>query len=406
MAQIEGIRIQNFRSMRDLTLGRVLDDRTGEPLTPITAVIGKNGVGKTSLFDAFGFISDCLKTDVEEASYLQLRGGFDLLRTMGITKPMSFQIVYRENSISQPITYDLQIDKDKSGRPFVKTERLRQKRAGQETGEPFSFLYLKKGQGTAWKGTTASDDGVESTDQEEISLANNRALGIATLGSLKTHPRIVRFRDFIHNWYLSYFLPNAAKNQPPAGSQSRLTVQGDNLANVIQYLERDHSKIFNKILADISEKIPGINRITSKRLEDGKLLLCFNDNAFVDPFFSFQMSDGTLKLLAYLIMLNDPTPPSFMGIEEPENGLYPELLGILVNEFREHTLRSEKRSQIFITTHQPLILDALKADEVWVMTKDVQGYSHLRRANSDEVIKRLNIETFPMGQMWSSGYLD
>ncbi|MDR3137685.1 MAG: AAA family ATPase, partial [Tannerellaceae bacterium] len=67
MAIIEGLRIQNYKSLRDISLGRLRNRQGEKPLTPLTAVIGKNGVGKSTLFDALGFISDCLKLGVEEA---------------------------------------------------------------------------------------------------------------------------------------------------------------------------------------------------------------------------------------------------------------------------------------------------------------------------------------------------
>ena len=53
MAKIEGIRIANYRVLKDLTLGRLWNTRHAQPLTPLTVMIGKNGVGKSSLFDAF-----------------------------------------------------------------------------------------------------------------------------------------------------------------------------------------------------------------------------------------------------------------------------------------------------------------------------------------------------------------
>ena len=55
MAKIEGFRIKNFRALENVTLGRLWNQQDAEPLTPMTAVIGKNGVGKSTLFDAFGF---------------------------------------------------------------------------------------------------------------------------------------------------------------------------------------------------------------------------------------------------------------------------------------------------------------------------------------------------------------
>ena len=134
-----------------------------------------------------------------------------------------------------------------------------------------------------------------------------RKLGIATLGALKQHPRISAFRRFIEGWYLSYFTPDAARSLPMAGPQKQLNTHGDNLGNVVQYIKREHRERFVTILRKIADKIPGINRIDTEETNDGRLLLKFNDKGFQDPFYAQQMSDGTLKIFAYLLMLEDPT---------------------------------------------------------------------------------------------------
>ena len=67
MAKIEGFRVKNFKVLKDVTLGRLWNRQQTQPLTPMTVVIGKNGVGKSVLFDAFGFLADALKSGVEEA---------------------------------------------------------------------------------------------------------------------------------------------------------------------------------------------------------------------------------------------------------------------------------------------------------------------------------------------------
>lgn len=72
MAQIQGFRIKNYKALKDITLGKLWNNRE-QPLTQLTAVIGKNGVGKSSIFDAFGFISDCLKSGVEYACDISWR---------------------------------------------------------------------------------------------------------------------------------------------------------------------------------------------------------------------------------------------------------------------------------------------------------------------------------------------
>ena len=152
MAKIEGFRIRNYRVLKDITLGKLWNTQQQRPLTPITAVIGKNGTGKSSLFDAFGFLSDCLRNGVEEACDYRGRGGYEKIISQGEAGPIEFTIYYKESGNARPITYELSIALDGSKRPYVKKERLRQRRKGQKHGWPFSFLILNKGKGIAWKG--------------------------------------------------------------------------------------------------------------------------------------------------------------------------------------------------------------------------------------------------------------
>jgi predicted ATPase len=393
----------------------------------MTAVIGKNGVGKSTLFDAFGFLSDCLKGGVEEACDARGRGGFERLRSQGQEGSIEFQIYYKEDYNSRPITYELAIDLDTDNRPYVKKERLRQRRKGQKTGWPFSFLLLDEGKGIVWKGEEEGkqvEEGQdhfdlfkliekiqreadeESKETELVELNDKRKLGIATLGSLKQHPRISLFQRFIEGWYLSYFTPDAARSLPLAGPQKHLNIHGDNLGNVVQFMEREHSKKFQNILNSISRKIPGIEKISTEKSPDNRLLLKFNDRGFQDPFYVQQMSDGTLKVLAYLLLLEDPSPPPFICIEEPENGLYHKLLETLAQEFRKHATGQRGSSQIFITTHQPYFVDALQPEEVWILEKGDDGFSRIKRASDNPLIKNLVSEGLPLGSLWYSDYLD
>ena len=426
MPKIEGFRVKNFRSLKEITLGKLWNKQDAAPLTPMTAVIGKNGAGKSTLFDAFGFLSDALKTGVEEAYDSRGRGGFHRIRTQGHDGPIEFEIYYKEDGNARPITYEISISVDDSRRPYVLKERLRQRRKGQAHGWPFSFLVLNSGKGVAWKGEgkqiveadgdfdlgdlidsiSTSELAEESKETEIVELDSTRKLGIATLGSLKQHPRISAFRKFIEGWYLSYFTPDAARSLPLAGPQRHLNIHGDNLGNVVQYMEREHPRRFKTILNRISEKIPGIEHIDTERTNDGRLLLRFNDRGFQDPFYSQQMSDGTLKIFAYLLLLEDPEPPPFLCIEEPENGLYHKLLEALALEFREHATGRKGGSQIFLTTHQPYLVDALDPSEVWILEKGLDGHSSIRRASDDSVVLNMVAEGIALGGLWYSDYLD
>ena len=421
MAKIEGFKVKNFKSLKDVTLGRLWLQPNDKSLTPLTAIIGKNGTGKSALFDAFGFLADALKSGVEEACDTRGRGGFEKIRTQGQTGPIEFEVYYREREDARPITYEVAIEADESGHPYVLRERMSEDR---KNDLPLYFLFLFQRKGFVWKGSHAvgqigevaegfdladfvssAKEGKEFSDAEFIELEDHRKLGIATLGALKQHPRIVAFRRFIEDWYLSYFTPDAARSLPLAGPQQRLNIHGDNLGNVVQFMEREHPPRFQGILKRIADKIPGIDQIDTEKTSDGRLLLRFNDKGFQAPFYAQQVSDGTLKVFAYLLLLEDPTPPAFLCIEEPENGLYHKLLETLADEFREHANRRDG-SQIFMTTHQPYLADALDPKEVWILKKNTDGFSTVQRASDDPIVNNMVEEGLPLGGLWYSDYLD
>lgn len=403
MALIEGFRVQNYRSLRDVTLGRLLPAGEGDPLSPLTAVIGKNGSGKSTLFDAFGFLADCLTIGVEAACDKEQRGGFERMRSQAVQEPIRFEVCYRETADTRPISYNLALDIDSNGRPFVVSEVFWQPRLAENGEEHLPFMRLLRGEGLVLPG-----DNLSGSEGEPIlvKLTDTRALGVATLGALRDHPRIARFRDFLKGWYLSYFTPDAARSLPVAGAQRHLNTRGDNIGNVVQFMERDNKERFQLVLHRIAERIPGIEKIEPIVTEDNRVLLRFNDRGFVDPFFAQQMSDGTLKLFAYMLLLEDPEPPPLICIEEPENGLYPKLLETLAKEFRAHATGADNAPQIIVTTHEPYFLDALAPEEVWILEKRADGFSTIRRASYIELVRHMVAEGLPLGGLWFSDYLD
>jgi predicted ATPase len=411
MALIEGFKIQNYRSLRNIAMGRIGTDkslRNAKPLTPLTVVIGKNGVGKSSIFDAFGFVADCMETDLEAACNVRNRGGYDKLVSSGAndTERLTITIYYRESKNDRPITYEVSIGKEKKTElPFVATERLRQRAKSAKSGQPRSFLHLDNGKGTVYIG----DDALEGDEASKRNVElDPRKLAIVSLAEqFKENPRIAHFKKFIQSWYLSYFTPDSARKVPQAGIQKHLNLHGDNIGNVVQYMERNYPVVFKRILDEISRKIPGIGTIEPYRDSiTNNLYLLFKDKGFAKPFTQQQMSDGTLKMFSYLLLLNDPEPAPFICIEEPENGLYHKLLEMLAHEFRKHATGKKGASQIFITTHQPYFVDALEPDEVWVLGKGMDGFSTIRRASDDAIVKNMVAEGLPLGGLWYSDYLD
>lgn len=423
MAKMEGFRIRNFRTLKDASLGRAWR-RGGSPLAPLTAVVGKNGVGKSALFDAFGFLSDSLNFGVEKACFAGGRGGFRNILSLGEEGPLEFEVTYRESDRTRPVVYELSVGLDESQRPRVLKERMSEVGEAPKSGEvrKRSFLLLENGEGEVWEGSRGgrhadTEDGgpnppadcerprkskKEPGKAEIVKLDDTRALGIEVLGSFRKHPRISAFRRFVRNWHLNRFTPDAARGLPPAVSHEHLNIRGDNLANVVRFMEREHPERLLSVVEKVAKKIPGTSRISTEETVDDRLLVRFDDKRFRQPFYAQQASDGTLRILFFLLLMEDPKPPPLLCVEAPENDVYHKLLESLAMEFRERSADT----QVFVTTHQPDFVDGLNPDEVWILEKGPDGFSTARRASDDELVRHMVAEGLFLGGLWYSDYLD
>lgn len=404
MARLLGIHIKNYRALADVSLGQVQYGK-GTPLPRLTCLIGPNGSGKSTVLDAFGFIADCLLDGVEAACDRSWRGGFDRLRTQGASGPISFEIFFEANDSMRPIVYQLVVDLE-NGVPAAIEESCRQRRAGETRGKPYYFLKLKRGKGKVWAGQAVGEVTKPSNDSQPVTLANLDKLGIATLGNLSEHPRIVALRTYIEQWYLSYFVPNAARTLPPAGAQRWLDREGSNIGNVLQYFQRQYPDDFDAILARLAKAIPGLKKITPETSKDRRLLLKFDEQGYQDPFFQQSMSDGTLKMLAYAVLLEDPQPRPFIGIEEPENGLYVRLVERLASQFSSRAANAKFSTQLLVTTHSPYFVDSLNPAQVWLIRKGKDGRAQAICAADVATIARMSEEGVPLGSLWYSNHFD
>ncbi len=403
MARLLGIHIKNYRSLADVKLGQVQYGK-GTPLPRLTCLIGPNGAGKSTVLDAFGFVADCLLDGVEAACDKPWRGGFDRLRTQGAEGSISFEIFFEVDDPARPIVYELVVDLV-DGIPAAVKETCRQRRQGETLGKPYYFLKLEKGKGKVWAGQ-AVGEAKETRISQAVKLADLDKLGIATLGNLSEHPRIVALRAYIEQWYLSYFVPNAARNLPPAGAQRWLDREGSNIGNVLQYFQRQNPDGFRAILTRLAKAIPGLKSITPEISKDKRLLLKFDEEGYEDPFFQHGMSDGTLKMLAYAVLLEDPQPRPFIGIEEPENGLYVRLVERLASQFNRRTAKKSLSTQMLVTTHSPYFVDALQPSQVWLIRKDSSGHAKATCADKVPTVKAMSEQGLPLGSLWYSNHFD
>jgi predicted ATPase len=380
--RIEYLKIVNYRALQNLELKKI---------TPLTVFLGPNGSGKSTLFDVFAFLSECFSLGLRKA--WDKRGRFKELRSRGSNGPIIIELKYRENMKMNVITYHISINENDQG-PYLEEEWLRWRR--KKNGRPFKFLDFKNGRG--WVITGELPD--EQDERVEEELETPEMLAVNTLGQLRRHPRVSALRRFITGWYLSYMNIEFARSTPEAGPQEHLSITGDNLSNVIQYLSERHIKIYNEILEKLSNRIPRLERIFSEKSIDNRLILRLKDAPFDEPILAKFASDGTLKMLAYLIMLHDPDPAPLIGIEEPENQLHHKLLPILADEFRE----ASERSQIFVTTHSPVFINSIEPDELWILYRNEYGYTVAEKAIDINYIESMYEVGGKLGYLWLEDY--
>lgn len=381
-ARIKYLKVQNFRALRELEF----DD-----LTPLTALLGPNGSGKSTVFDVFAFLAECFELGLRRA--WDKRGRAKELKTRGSDGPVTVEIKYKEPGYPL-ITYHLAVDERRGG-PVVVEERLQWRR--KQHGKPFRFLEYREGQGRAVSGESPD----EQDKRVETPLKSADLLAVNALGQFAEHPRVAALREFIMGWYVSYLSAESARGQPEAGPQERLSRTGDNLANVIQYLAEQHGDRLERIFDVLRQRVPRIERVLAETMPDGRLLLQIKDAPFSHPVLARFASDGTLKMLAYLLLLHDPAPPPFIGIEEPENYLHPRLLPELAEECRA----AVASTQLLVTTHSPFFLNGLRPDEVRVLWRDEQGYTQAKRACDLAGVPEFVENGALLGHLWTEGQL-
>ncbi|WP_395145851.1 AAA family ATPase [Armatimonas sp.] len=382
--QIETIELRNYRLFRDA----VLTD-----LPRLTIVVGANGSGKSTLFDVFAFLKDALTQNV--ASAVARRGGFNELVSRGQKGPIGITIKFRESS-GRLATYQLDIANDR-GKVVVHREVLKFRRGRR--GQPWHFVDFSRGKGTAITNEAMYGQKGVTAEREERVLADPSVLAIKGLGQFTEFRVVAEFRDLLENWHISDFHISDARSSAEAGYAEHLSMGGENVAQVAQYLYENHPDQFEKVLQAMRRRVPGIDRVEAKPTEDGRLVLRFQDGSFKDPFIARYVSDGTIKMFAYLVLLYDPKPHPLLAVEEPENQLYPELLQELLEEFRGYALRG---GQVFASTHSPDFLNGAKLEEIYWLVKK-EGFTTVERASDSELLRNLVAEGDLPGALWKQG---
>ena len=387
--QIEQIRIKNFRAFKNVVMKNI---------PRFAVIIGSNGSGKSTLFSVFGFLKDAMTANVTTA-LAKLGGGrgFQEVRSRDADGDIEIEIKFRPAPDKQLITYELNIAEE-NGKAVVAREVLKYRRGRR--GQPWHFLKFSRGKGEAVTNEMDEVTDESALKREQQTLKSPDILAIKALAQFEQFPAALALGNLIERWHVSDFHISRARPEQEVGHAEHLSREGENLAQVIEYLHTQHPKIFTEITQKLSVRIPGIARVEAKQTEEGRILLKFTDGAFEDPFLARFVSDGTIKMLAYLTLLYDPAPHPLLCVEEPENQLHPRLLEELAEEFRAYAARG---GQVLVSTHAPDFLNATNLGEVFWLQKS-SGYTEIKRAEEDEQIKQYMQNGAKMGHLWTEGF--
>lgn len=394
--KIEAIRLKNFKAFKDIEIKKI---------PKMCVVVGANGTGKTTLFHVFNFLKDAL-TDNVHVALTKLGGGkgFQEVRSRNSTGPIEIELKFRlklyENNQSPLVTYSLKIDEDDDGRPIIEREILQYRRGSK--GQPWRFLDFSKGKGQAV--INEPDKVTHSKDlrREEHELKSPDILALKGLAQFEKFPASKAIGDLLEHWHISDFHIQQARPERESGYAEHLSKEGENLAMVTEFLYKRHPAIFKKIIEKMKQRVPSISGIDSKITEEGRILLRFQHGDFQDPFLARHVSDGTIKMFAYLVLLYDPKPHPLLCVEEPENQLYPKLLHELAEEFRDYACRG---GQVFVSTHSPDFLNACELEEVFWLKKE-KGYTLVKRASEDKQIELYMKEGDQLSSLWRQGFFE
>jgi predicted ATPase len=399
---IEYLQIRNYKVLHNLEL---------DNLPPLTVFVGPNGSGKTTILDALSFLSECFKTDLNSAC--QSRGSIRKLQSNGkLDEPISFKIRYRQPQNQQVMTYFVAI-KDRGNKNLVLEEYLEVTRSPHEA---IRILEFSEGQGWAIEGEISLNRPFREEDRQYESFNSPALLAANVLGQFAKYSQLGILRNLLANCLLADLTNLATQSSLSAQPQPQLADDGSNLPEVIEYFKTEEPQFLQNLIRNLSRYIPQLQAIDTVP-KQGKRQLEIYDAGFNLPIPAHNASEGTLRLLAYLLLLKEPSSNHVVLVDEPENGLHtPHVVLVdepdnylhprLARELAENFRTASAYNQVFITTHSPYFVDGLRPEELWVLYRDKDGFTQARRAANMQGIKEFVDNGSLLGQLWMENYFD
>jgi predicted ATPase len=373
-------------------------------LRPLNILIGPNGCGKSNFIEILGLLKDLPGKD--PWSVVLETGGVDEwvwkgpIQAVSGSLPSAIAVTFYPLEAGQPLNYyEVRFAKHVPTYTFnVLSEALGQIDSATNRREPFFVNRTQNSPDSAYVRSQVSSYVVSKASQLDLRLSL-----LAQLVDVFNYPelyyfeqklsRIALYRDWI-------FGLNAEPRDPqPVGLDStHLEEDTRNLAQVLKAIrDRGEQATFNQ-LVDLLRKFYEPAKDVDVELVGTHLRIMIKEEGLSSRTPATRLSDGTLRWLALLTILLNPTPAPVTCIEEPELGLHPDILPTLADLLRD----ASTRTQLILTTHSRTLVECFSdAPESICVCEKFDGATEIRRLEADRL--KVWLEKYSLGQLWSSG---
>lgn len=375
MYEIKRIKISGYRKLYDLDFA----------IRPLNVLIGANGVGKTTLLDALLLLSASASGALSKA--LSDQGGTANLLTRGKAEEISFSINMVDRG-HPPISYDLSLTPNGPG------YQISRETLSQDRGKPAPFYYINSQLGEA-----------SYYDIKEKNLVRPGWEFNRTETSLSQVPKMFpepeEFRRILGSMAKYHVLDVGQRAPVKLPQQMRPADQpgadGEDLVSFLYSLRESDRNRYEAIEDTLRVAFPGFESLSFPPVAAGMLAMTWNDSHYRKPFYMHELSEGTLRFLWLVSLLQSPSLPTITMIDEPEVSLHPELLSILADLMRE----ASRRTKLVVATHSDRFISFLKPEEVVVMDSDEEGFTTATWADTLDLDEWL--EDYSLDEVWRLG---
>ena len=376
MYKINRIRITGFRRLRELDL----------PVRPFMVLIGANGVGKTSFLDAFSLLSASAAGNLN--GILSQFGGIANILTRGKSEELSF-LVDMDIPGYQPLEYELHLSPKGTGYS-ISREILSQQRDGYP--QPFKHI-------------DSSDGDIRYYEIDENRLVRPNWGHNPLETSLSQVPKMFRQPEELRRilatatqYHVLDVGPRAPVKTPQPMKPATLPgPDGEDLLPYLYYLREGDRNRFDAIIDSLRSAFPDFEELNFPPVAAGMLAMTWKDRKFAKPIYMNELSEGMLRFLWLVALLQSPSLSTVTMIDEPEVSLHPELLNLLADLMRE----ASRRTQLIVATHSDRFIRFLKPEEVVVMDSDEDGCATATWADSLELDQWL--AEYSLDEVWRMG---